>query len=976
MDAKSRGQLQALLSSTALLGLNKEPINHENITAEINKFLLNFQKHLHDVSRISECLKKSNEKVEKLEEIISETKTDLDEERQQKHSLQQELFKLHKMEGELNETNTALRLAESSLETYKADVARLSDVAKNKDGEIQSLNNKILEKDCNTNKLHKTIALHLESISSLEEELKQERDNSHSLNKQIEELKSTHDEQLEKLKIEMGEKVMRVQARITAQQSVLPGSVSSDSSSLDYKEIFKKKMAHVESKHAKEVEELRAKLILSPPFLHQTTELSICYWVEIMGLCGKDKYECSKSNSPDSSSNTNSSSSEEEARGNWGNKFEFLLSTVGYAVGLGNLWRFPYLCYKNGGGAFLIPYTIFLFLCGIPLVFMEMSAGQFAQAGPVGVWSLCPLAKGLGLGMVMVSVYCCVYYNVIIMWTLYYFFHSFSKVLPWSGCGNWWNTDQCTPLGQKVNTTQATAPCLSTDMGDNTTSLNGTVVSYVDGLANATLALCNETLTSSEDIKRPPYPAEEFWECQSIFNIAFIHYLHVYSITRFLSRSGSITDVIELRWDLTLILLFAWILVYLCLIKGIKSSGKVVYVTATAPYILLTVLLIQGATMEGSIKGVEFYMKPNFTKLAEPTVWVEACGQIFFSLGAAWGGLITMASYNKFNTNIYRFSVVVPLINCATSIYAGFVIFCVLGYMANEAGVEVKDIIDKGPGLVFVAYPYAISQLPVPQLWAVLFFIMILSVGLDSQFAMFETFTTSVMDEFGEYFNSRLKKSLFTGVLCLIAFCLGLICCTHAGVYFFQLMDGYIGIFSLLLISAVECIVIGWVYGGERLYRDIEAMIGYKPFIVWRIMWQFVTPLIVFGMFFYTLVKYEAPKYGDMEYPSAAIGIAWLYGISSSLPILVYPLYLLFIKTRGEPLGLWQKILKYSKPLPEWGSKKHHQPQVLSSSLDSKSDPEITPMTSTPDYEVKTSAEMEEISTEHEKLTTDNDCQA
>jgi len=64
------------------------------------------------------------------------------------------------------------------------------------------------------------------------------------------------------------------------------------------------------------------------------------------------------------------------------------------------------------------------------------------------------------------------------------------------------------------------------------------------------------------------------------------------------------------------------------------------------------------------------------------------------------------------------------------------------------------------------------------------------------------------------------------------------------------------------------------------------------------------------GMFFYTLVKYEAPKYGDMEYPSAAIGIAWLYGISSSLPILVYPLYLLFIKTRGEPLGLWQVSLK------------------------------------------------------------------
>ena len=81
-------------------------------------------------------------------------------------------------------------------------------------------------------------------------------------------------------------------------------------------------------------------------------------------------------------------------RGNWGHKLDFLLSCVGYAVGLGNLWRFPYLCMRNGGGAFLIPYFIFLLLCGIPLYFLELAFGQFASCSPLTIWSVCPLFKG------------------------------------------------------------------------------------------------------------------------------------------------------------------------------------------------------------------------------------------------------------------------------------------------------------------------------------------------------------------------------------------------------------------------------------------------------------------------------------------------------------------------------------------------------------------------------------------------------
>ncbi|KAJ8286055.1 hypothetical protein GJAV_G00034040 [Gymnothorax javanicus] len=81
-------------------------------------------------------------------------------------------------------------------------------------------------------------------------------------------------------------------------------------------------------------------------------------------------------------------------RETWSRRLEFVLASVGYAVGLGNVWRFPYLCYRSGGGAFLVPYFIMLFLCGIPLLFMEFAVGQYTRLGPVhALAKICPLLK-------------------------------------------------------------------------------------------------------------------------------------------------------------------------------------------------------------------------------------------------------------------------------------------------------------------------------------------------------------------------------------------------------------------------------------------------------------------------------------------------------------------------------------------------------------------------------------------------------
>ncbi|GFS95756.1 sodium-dependent proline transporter [Nephila pilipes] len=133
----------------------------------------------------------------------------------------------------------------------------------------------------------------------------------------------------------------------------------------------------------------------------------------------------------------------EVERGTWTGKFDFLLSLLGYSVGLGNVWRFPYLCYSNGGGAFLIPFICMMLLAGLPLMFMELSFGQYASLGPIAIFErFCPLFSGLGYGMVIVSGTVMLYYNMIIAWTIFYMFASWNSRLPWEHCAPEWSTSE------------------------------------------------------------------------------------------------------------------------------------------------------------------------------------------------------------------------------------------------------------------------------------------------------------------------------------------------------------------------------------------------------------------------------------------------------------------------------------------------------------------------------------------------------
>ncbi|EDV20630.1 uncharacterized protein TRIADDRAFT_64302 [Trichoplax adhaerens] len=552
-----------------------------------------------------------------------------------------------------------------------------------------------------------------------------------------------------------------------------------------------------------------------------------------------------------------------EDRGHWGHKMDFMLSCIGYAVGLGNVWRFPYLCASSGGGAFLIPYCIMLVLVGIPLFILELTIGQYTQEGPLQVWeNLFPVLKGVGYAMCVCSFGVAIYYNVIIAWCYYFVFASMQDPLPWSKCNQTWNDAKCY---ERVRI------C---DSNDSVTTVATTVAATVTGAAKQVIP-CVSNTTKVET------PSEQYWN----------H--HVLEISNGIGELGTV------RWHLALCLLLAWIVIYFCVFKGVKSSGKVVYFTATFPYVVLVILLIRGVTLEGHLDGIRFYLTPDWSKLSDAKVWADATTQIFFSLSVGFGGLITMASYNQFYNNCFRDSITVALINCSTSFFAGFVIFSVVGYMAHTAGRPVAEVADQGVSLAFIVYPAAVAAMPVSQLWSIIFFFMLITLGMDSQFAFMETIITAAVDEYPK--QLREKKWFICIIGCGFLYLLGFPCICQGGAYVVQLLDDYVAGISLLFLVICECIACGWGYGNGRIGRDLKRMIGYQPwFYHWFLFcWKYISPATLMFVVVFKFVDYGPIKYGTYIFPKWSEIIAWFVALCSMLCIPGVAIYKI-VKAPGD----------------------------------------------------------------------------
>uniref|UniRef100_A0A8D0A4D9 Solute carrier family 6 member 18 n=1 Tax=Sander lucioperca TaxID=283035 RepID=A0A8D0A4D9_SANLU len=496
----------------------------------------------------------------------------------------------------------------------------------------------------------------------------------------------------------------------------------------------------------------------------------------------------------------------------WDNKVQYLLKCIGYAVGVGNVWRFPYLCQIYGGEycAFLIPYLIALVFEGLPLLYLELAIGQRLRMGSIGVWnSISPLLGGVGIASMLVSFLVGIFYNTILAWVLWYLFHSFQNPLPWSQC----------PLN------------------DNHTG-------------------CNV-------------------ECEKSTPVNYFWYRETLNITPDIETSGS------LQWWLVICLASAWCVVYICFIKGIESMGKAVYVTATFPYLVLTIFLIRALTLPGATDGLVYLFTPDWEILKNPQVWLDASTQIFFSLSVAFGGLIAFSSYNEERNNCERDAVLIGVINSATSLYASIPIFAILGFKATTAynscikgnilaltnyfefsdqnitvenydhwleyinqtspgEVASLDLTASGTGLAFIVFTEAVIEMPGSQIWAILFFVMLFSLGLSSMFGNIEGVLTPINDL--KLVPKWIPKELRSSA---VAFLTALIFTLGSGNYWFEVFNSYVGSVPLLIVSFFEITGVIYACGMKNFSEDIYFMTGNRPNIFWKACWMVISPLML-----------------------------------------------------------------------------------------------------------------------------------
>uniref|UniRef100_A0A674CUZ2 Transporter n=1 Tax=Salmo trutta TaxID=8032 RepID=A0A674CUZ2_SALTR len=574
-----------------------------------------------------------------------------------------------------------------------------------------------------------------------------------------------------------------------------------------------------------------------------------------------------------------------EERPKWNNKAEYLLTCIGFAVGLGNVWRFPYLCQIYGGGAFLIPYLIALVFQGLPLLYLELAIGQRLRMGSIGVWnSISPYLGGVGVASMVVSFCVSLFYNTIVAWVLWYLFNSFQEPLPWSQC-----------------------------------PLNHNNTGYVEECVEST-------------------PVNYFWYRQTL------------NITPNMETSGS------LQWWMVVSLATAWSIVYICFIRGIETIGKAVYVTATFPYLVLTIFLVRALTLPGSSEGLMYLFTPDWEILKDPQVWLDAATQIFFSLSVAFGGLISFSSYNSQKNNCERDAVLVGVINSATSIYASIPIFAILGFKAhtnyvtclngnilaltNEFDIsdmnitvenyeqwfdslngtqpsrvsdlnlktcDLQTFLDQsasGTGLAFIVFTEAVISMPGSQVWAVLFFIMLFSLGLSSMFGNLEGVLTPLHDL--KLVPKWMPNELFTGLICLVSFLVALIFTMGSGNYWLEVFNSYVGSVPLLIIAFFEIIAVAYIYGIGRFSDDLEFMTGHRPNIFWKVCWLVISPLMLFVVLVaYVVVQAQThptypawnpdyvnfPETEVLQYPDWVFAICVLL---SSVPVISIPLVAIY----------------------------------------------------------------------------------
>jgi SNF family Na+-dependent transporter len=546
-------------------------------------------------------------------------------------------------------------------------------------------------------------------------------------------------------------------------------------------------------------------------------------------------------------------------RETWNSRTAFVLAAIGSAIGLGNIWRFPYITYENGGGAFLVAYFVCLFLAGIPLLMLEFSIGhKYHQAAPGAFRKITPRLEWFGWFAAGVGFIIVTYYAIIMAWSMNYTYEA--ATLGW--------------VQEEVEFADTQCAIVETDLEDMTV-----LTDIPDSLVGRTFV--SPVTSVSSTVCADPRGSEGFGTILIAYGGQLYGFSNVDNANSFMGSPGDFFfneflgvtsvpwDMGEFKWPLFIGFTLAWIWIVASVWKGTKTVSKVVYFTVLIPWGLLLIFVIRGLTLSGSGAGIEFYLTPVWSKLMNAKLWLAAISQVFFSLSVGFAIMIAYGSFLPKKTNIAANAMIIGVADALTAFFGGLAVFSALGHHATTMGVPVSQVVSSGPGLAFVAYPHIITTLPGARIFGVLFFLMLLTLAVDSAFSLLEAVTASVKDKWN---TSHKKANLIVGGL---AFLLGLPMLTGMGIHILDIADHFMNSFGLTLVVLGEVLIIGWGTGADEQRKYINENSKLQIGLWWNICIRWIIPMGIIWMIF-SEIQDRAVPYGSFGIRSQEFLFGWL----------------------------------------------------------------------------------------------------
>jgi neurotransmitter:Na+ symporter, NSS family len=469
-------------------------------------------------------------------------------------------------------------------------------------------------------------------------------------------------------------------------------------------------------------------------------------------------------------------------RDQWGTKLGFILAAMGSAIGLGNIWRYPYQVYENGGGAFLIPYFVALATAGLPILILEYSLGhRYRQGAPATFHLMKEKWEWLGWWMAAISFVIATYYIVILAWCLSYFYYSF---------GEQW--------------------------GDDTVG---------------------------------------------------------FFITEYLATSGgadpgSFWEIGGIQWKLVLPLVLAWGLIYFLLVRGVRHGIEMASrILMPTLIVMLLLIVIRAVTLDGAFDGLDVLFTPDFGALGDPSVWVAAYGQVFFSLSIAFSIMIAYSSYLPRKTDLSNSGLIVGLSNAGFEFLAAIGVFAALGFLALTLGAPVDEVAGGGGvGLAFMVFPQIISSLPaLNTVFGILFFGTLFFAGVTSMVSILEAVIAAIREKFD------LARTTAVNYIVGVAAVISLLYVTRGGLFYLDTIDHFVNNYGLIVAGLAEVLLVAWIARTLTAQRDhVNATSYVKLGGFWTVSLKFITPVLLTFMIIYNTFWVElAENYSG--YPTSGI---------------------------------------------------------------------------------------------------------